>query len=607
MKKTRFNIVALIMSTVIAACLLMPIKSYSQGDGTDGFFSKDSEDYVNRSEGTAEVTGGITNDNFGAPLGSGLLVMTAAGAGYVLMKKRKRTMMMIIVAVFMIGMTQCKKRPEMKSVSDRVNIRLTVNGNSKIDVNPINGAVTFDNGDEIVVVNGGRYLGKIYYDEDVFIGDIIEPSPDDYLHFYNFGNVEIAGLEEGVSDGCSINISDQINGLPVISYGHSSEQYSVGTVTYEAQLQNKCALVKFNVSTMSAFAATCIKGMNNKVDVDFTDASFTYSMENDGKIALASGSGERWAILLPQDEVAAGVEGSAFSGRYTGTRGCVPEIHADDLVDTGIEVVMNTLTQPEGALNGVFTVNSEGKQVVFSKSNLAFVKNTRVWMFRNDQFSTIERDGYPVGENCYYLDTLTLYQWGQTDYNHGAVNYKPDDTDRGQKNFYAYGGIEYNLYDRTGKADWGYVIISNGGSINKQWRTPTADEWQYLFAERNDTIIRYGRAIINNTYNGVVLLPDNWEQPEGTSFNGGDTVACTDNKYSLSQWKKMEDAGAVFFPYAGYRTGTHSIGTNRYGFLWSSTAKDKYNVYGVKLADDEIVFKHSRQRNAGISVRLVCE
>ena len=93
------------MSTMIAVSLLIPMSLYGQGGRTDGFFSSGSDDYGNRDEGVAEVTGGITNDPMGAPLGSGLLIMTAAGAGYVLMKKRKRALMILAAVVLMTGMT----------------------------------------------------------------------------------------------------------------------------------------------------------------------------------------------------------------------------------------------------------------------------------------------------------------------------------------------------------------------------------------------------------------------------------------------------------------------------------------------------------------------
>lgn len=611
MKKSRFTIGALIMSTMISVSLLMPVKSYGQGGRTDGFFSNDSEGYNNRDEGATEISGGITNDPLGAPLGSGLLIMTAAGAGYVLMKKRRRTLMTIVGAVLMLGMTQCKKHDVLSTDKQCVKITLDVAGGTKLDVNTATGVVEFTDGDEIIVANAGRFVGKLTFGDEVFSGFITDPSSDDYLHFYNFGNTEIASLEEGVSTECSISISDQINGLPVISYGCSSEKYSSATTNYVARLQNKCALVKFNVSTMSTFAATIITGMNNKVTVDFNDASFTYSMEDDGKIALPSGTGDRWVILLPQNEVSEGVEGSAFSGRYKGNRGAVPQIHADDRLDEGIDVVMNTLTQPEGALTGLFTINEDGKQVVFAKSNLAYVKATKEWMFRNNQYSTVERHEYPTGVNCAYLDTITLFDWGQTGYNHGANSYQPYQTGNKKPDLYVYGDPSYNLYDCTGKADWGYIAIKNGGNANKQWRTLRAEEWVYIFTDRQDAAEKFGRATVidkkNNSHKGVVILPDNWVEPYADCFTGGISVTCEENTYTYDQWLAMESAGAVFLPYSGYRYSVSTRGMNLYGMIWSSTRATNSNVYVLSIADSGYEFQRSYQRNAGLPTRLVCE
>lgn len=606
MRKSRLKIEALIMSTMITVSLLMPIKSFGQGGRTDGFFSNGSDDYGNRDEGVAEVTGGITNDPMGAPLGSGLLIMTAAGAGYVLMKKRKRALIMLAAMVLMAGLTQCRKKV-LKNHDNSVNITLDVGGDAKIEINTANGVVTFNDGDAILVANGGKYVGSLTYGEGVFSGSITDPTSDDYLHFYNLGNVEVTGLTEGVSTGCSVSIADQINSLPLISYGHSTEKYSSEITAYTARLQNKCALVKFSVSTLSTYAATCIKYMNNMVAVDFTDATFEYGMSNDGKIALAPGNGERWAILLPQDESEEGGEGDAFSGRYIGSRGYVPEIHADDLLDEGISVVMNTLTQPDGALNGEFTVDASGKKVVFSKSNLAYTKASREWKFRGNQYTTVERAGVSIGTNYSAYSTITLYEWGQTGYNHGAVSYIPNETSTNQQGFYAYGDPECNLYDRTGKADWGYVVISNGGGINKQWRTLKSEEWNYLFTERPNADEKYGRAMINNTYKGVIILPDDWVQPENTSFYAGDNVACEDNNYSYDDWNMMEAAGAVFLPYAGYRFNVGAFDANSCAYIWSSTAMAARYAYAVKINDTKYSFQQKYQRNAGISVRLVCE
>ena len=48
----------------------------------------------------------------------------------------------------------------------------------------------------------------------------------------------------------------------------------------------------------------------------------------------------------------------------------------------------------------------------------------------------------------------------------------------------------------------------------------------------------------------------------------------SDNTYTEEQWQKMEDAGAVFLPAAGYRTGDDGS----YGTYWSSTqdGSDRY-------------------------------
>ena len=169
------------MSTMISVGLLMPVSSYGQGGRTDGFFSNNG-DYNNR-DGEAEMSSGLTNESFGAPLGSGLLVFTAAGAGYVLIKKKRRRLNMIVVAALLLGMTQCKKYDTIMYDSNSVKITLDVEGDVKLGVNPETGAVTFEDGDEIIVANNGLFIGRLTYDEGIFSGTVLNPSTDDYLHF----------------------------------------------------------------------------------------------------------------------------------------------------------------------------------------------------------------------------------------------------------------------------------------------------------------------------------------------------------------------------------------------------------------------------------------
>ena len=85
MKKQK-TLKALVLTAVLAFGMLLPMTTNAQNDG---FFRNLNEDYDNR-DGETIITGsGITNQQFGAPLGSGLLVLVAAGAGYVALKKKE--------------------------------------------------------------------------------------------------------------------------------------------------------------------------------------------------------------------------------------------------------------------------------------------------------------------------------------------------------------------------------------------------------------------------------------------------------------------------------------------------------------------------------------
>ena len=61
---------------------------------SDGYFRGDAGDYEDRGSGGMPVIpygdpGDIHGDQPGAPLGSGLLVLTALGAGYAFLRKRE--------------------------------------------------------------------------------------------------------------------------------------------------------------------------------------------------------------------------------------------------------------------------------------------------------------------------------------------------------------------------------------------------------------------------------------------------------------------------------------------------------------------------------------
>lgn len=85
--KRQKTLKALVLTAAMAFGMLMPTTMNAQSDE----FFRGSDEVMNRESEAISVTGGITNQQFGqeTPLGSGLLIMVAAGAGYA-MARRKR-------------------------------------------------------------------------------------------------------------------------------------------------------------------------------------------------------------------------------------------------------------------------------------------------------------------------------------------------------------------------------------------------------------------------------------------------------------------------------------------------------------------------------------
>ena len=75
----------MVLSVAIAVIVTVPNVTNAQSFRSDGFFSGMDDGCENRDEGIT-LSGGISNNSFESPLGSGLLIMVAAGIGYVVKK-----------------------------------------------------------------------------------------------------------------------------------------------------------------------------------------------------------------------------------------------------------------------------------------------------------------------------------------------------------------------------------------------------------------------------------------------------------------------------------------------------------------------------------------
>ncbi len=204
-----------------------------------------------------------------------------------------------------------------------------------------------------------------------------------------------------------------------------------------------------------------------------------------------------------------------------------------------------------GALSGLFTVNSNGKKVMFSKSNLFQNRNTSQYRFADEQ----------------YNNGLTI-----DDHQHRSV-------------------FLYTVANQTS-----YNIANGAGT----WYCLSEAEWDYLTwgnGHRNVTFYRYLFAKVtrsnNYTRGGLIIFPDQFvwpldesKLPAANKFNSLPTLRGTGDwnsiTFSYNEWKTLENAGCVFLPVTG-GIDSHYAGEyeNRYvpesmttGQYWTTTGYD---------------------------------
>ena len=333
-------------------------------------------------------------------------------------------------------------------------------------------------------------------------------------------------------------------------------------------------------------------------------------MDGEGVIMLPAGSGEnveKWAILLPQEALEEGEEGSAYSedGAYSGTRPEIPTINENGYLAEGIILTIDIGGVPVGAINGLFTINENGDQVCFSQGNLQYQASTNIWRFAENQWDYVGSGNINISE--IYTGWIDLFGWATSGWNNGNIYYQPWDTQDNDNYNMGYGyGPNSNLTNAYANADWGvYNPIINGGNQPSQWRTLTREEWVYVFNNRITLSgIRHVRAKVNNV-NGIILLPDDWD-PIYFSLNTHQyNTNYSSNVITASQWNVLEYHGAVFLPAAGYRDGTLVTSVGFDGHYWSTSYSNTAHAYYVYICDTGLDPLESNIRKGGLSVRLV--
>jgi hypothetical protein len=168
--------------------------------------------------------------------------------------------------------------------------------------------------------------------------------------------------------------------------------------------------------------------------------------------------------------------------------------------NNGYPVAFRMAALPEGALPGKFTVAS-GTQVYFAKGNLQHEGSN--WQFAANQWD-------------YYPDSRDMF----------------------------------------GYNDWsGATQVSDG------WDVLSQAEWNTLINTRTvsntlQTGARFTLATLGGSVKGLIVFPDHYVHPDGTGFTAG-TYNAESNftaTVSIEGWAKMEMAGCMFIPAAGYKS-----------------------------------------------------
>ena len=259
---------------------------------------------------------------------------------------------------------------------------------------------------------------------------------------------------------------------------------------------------------------------------------------------------------------------------------------------------------------GIFSV-ADGKFVQFSTGNLQYEVETNKWSFAENQYDYVGEENINVG-NPSYTGKIDMFGWSAD----GKFGVNPSN-----KNEDYYGTFQ----------DWGTLVNE------EDWYTLSADEWKYLLNTRANASSLKQIAKVD-TILGIMLFPDAWTMPTDVNVTAEYDTYFKVNIYNYTpeQWTKLEEAGAVFLPAAGRRTGgwgnttisPHMVGVieldsdghykhydngNIYCYYWTSTineSKDVSYLHNIQaLGGDEYTIGTGavwgEKGRYGQSVRLV--
>lgn len=238
--------------------------------------------------------------------------------------------------------------------------------------------------------------------------------------------------------------------------------------------------------------------------------------------------------------------------------------------------------------HNIFSV-AEDRQVAFSPGNLQYVPSTHTWQFAEEQYHYLGKKN--LTNTSTLADTIDLFGWsGKDSQIPFGINTSNHNTD--------YAGDFL---------DWGTNPIAD--SKPNTWRTMSYDEWDYILNHRPNAQKLFGMAAINEA-SGLILLPDNWQCPNGIIFIPGFSATeklkdyAQHQSFTLEQWRLLEQSGAIFIPAAGGRTAGGVANASFSGGYWCSSWQDESKAHCFHFFSG-LIKKSTPNRYHSYSVRLV--
>ena len=503
--------------------------------------------------------------------------------------KMKKTLMSLMALATLLIFASCQKETTLgngtqfrATMEDCTSAKTTLNGT----------ALEWVSGDQIVIygtAGSGIYSATPQSPATVAVFDNVSG---------NSGNAPFRAFYPTTltTDGVNVTLSatqtyveGSINEFPM--YAESSNE--------ELSFKNLCGVLKLNLTktgvNIISITVTAASEINGTFSVAYNggdpELEYVSGGTNTTTLTCATAqsiaSGKDFYIYLPE-------------GSYSGLR---IEMNTNDnrycvkTANTAINVARSQYTLialgesnlnfveplPQGALSGLFTINSDGDQVRFSQGNLQYQASNDIWRFAEHQYDYV--GGGNENISATYSGWIDLFGWGTG--NNPLLSSTSD-------------------YDYSTFVDWGVNPISNGGMENNQWRTLTEGEWSYLLLERQNATTKYGSGNINGI-GGMIVLPDSWELPDGCTFNPG-MNGWNNNSYTLVQWINMEANGALFLPAAGYKWQSDPIVLDAGDYQTASTytTNGDCDVYRVAFSSNTLyAIDYDHNRRTKRSVRLV--